>query len=707
MLLFAATIFLSASLLFLVQPLIAKQILPWFGGSAAVWTTCMVFFQIALLAGYAYADALPRRASPRRQAAVHTALLLASLAFLPIIAKPGWKPAGDEDPILRILGLLGVTVGLPYFLLSTTGPLVQRWFAVLYPRRTVYRLFALSNAGSLLGLLAYPFAIEPYLGLGPQAVLWSAAYTLFALACIGVAWKAAGAWVGEGAPRSPSGAPGGAADAGVAAAGRTADSSASQAMGQAQPPTAAAYGFWIACAALASVLLLGITSHLTQNIASIPFLWVLPLTLYLFSFVVVFEGRGGRGWYVRAAWLVPVLAALVAMAWALSAQRGVMKLQAAIPLYCAGLFLACVFCHGELAATRPAPRYLTRFYLMMSVGGALGGLLVGLVAPRAFDNYWEVPLGLAGVALLALRVVMREDGPRWLPRSIATALAALAVATTAFYGWKYYDFLATDTIEMSRNFYGTVRIKESGEGEWKARRMLHGVILHGEQYADPRHAHEPTSYYGHSSGLGAAVLARREHGPVKLCVIGLGTGTAAAWGREGDTVRYYEIDREIVPLALRYFTYLRDTHARLDVVIGDGRLSLEREAAQRRFQACDVMAVDAFSGDSIPVHLITREAVQLYAQHLKPDGILAFHISNRYLNLQPVLAQIAAATGFSAVNIADEPTDPTLSRTDWVLMSRAAATLAHPLIGPRGQPLQTRPIRLWTDSTNNLFQALR
>lgn len=692
MLLFAATIFLSASLLFLVQPLIAKQILPWFGGSAAVWTTCMVFFQVALLAGYAYADALPRRASPRRQAAIHTALLLASLAFLPIIAKPGWKPAGEEDPILRILGLLTVTVGLPYFLLSTTGPLVQRWFAVLYPRRTVYRLFALSNAGSLLGLLAYPFVIEPYLGLGPQAVLWSAAYTLFALACIGVAWKAAGSSlsVPAGAAR-PSAAP------------PTADAQPSTA----QPPTAARHGFWIACAALASVLLLGVTSHLTQNIASIPFLWVLPLTLYLASFVIVFEGRGGRGWYVRAAWLLPVLAALVAMAWGLSYQRGVMKLQAAIPLYCAGLLLACVFCHGELAATRPAPRYLTRFYLMLSIGGALGGLLVGLVAPRLFDNYWEVPLGLTGVALLALHVTLREEGSRWLPRSAAVALAALAVAATAFYGWTYYDFLAADTIEMSRNFYGTVRIKESGEGEWKARRMLHGVILHGEQYTDPRHAHEATSYYGRSSGLGAAVLALRSRGPVKLCVIGLGTGTGAAWGREGDTVRYYEIDRDIVPLALRYFTYLRDTRARLDVVIGDGRLSLEREAAQRRFQACDIMAVDAFSGDSIPVHLITREAVQLYAQHVKPEGILAFHISNRYLNLQPVLAPIAAATGFAAVNIADEPTDPTLSRTDWVLMSRTAATLAHPLIGPRGQPLQTRPIRMWTDSTNNLFQALR
>jgi hypothetical protein len=684
--LFAATIFLSASLLFLVQPLIAKQILPWFGGSAAVWTTCMVFFQLVLLAGYAYSDQLPRRTSSRGQALVHTALLLASLAFLPIVADPDWKPAGGADPMLRILGLLAATVGLPYFLLSTTGPLVQRWFAKRYPERTVYRLFALSNVGSLLGLLAYPFLIEPYLALTQQAWLWSAAYTLFALACIGAAWRAAD--VGQ---------PGTAAPAAPVASGPA--------------PRAADYVFWVACAALASVLLLGVTSHLTQNIASIPFLWVLPLTLYLFSFVVVFEGRGGQGWYVRSLWLLPVLAIAVAMAWGLSHKRGVMQLTHAIPLYAAGLFLACVFCHGELAATKPAPRYLTRFYLMLSLGGALGGLAVGLIAPRVFDNYWELPLALIGLALLGVLVAWRsawgERRTGLVLRALTTGWALAAVAGTGYYGWTYWSFLSGDTIHMSRNFYGTVRIKEAGESEWKVRRMLHGVILHGEQFTDPRHAAEPTSYYGPTSGLGLAIQLMRLRGPVKLCVIGLGTGTAAAWARSGDTVRYYEIDPDIVPLANRYFSYLRDTQAKVEMVIGDGRLSLERELGARQPQQCDVLAVDAFSGDSIPVHLITREAVALYGHHVKPDGILAFHVSNRYLDLQPVLAQLATATDFRAVNIEDEPVPVYLSRTDWVLMSRTSATLAHPIIASHAKPLHDKPIRMWTDASNNLFQVLR
>ncbi len=394
MILYGITIVGSAFLLFLVQPIVAKQILPWFGGTASVWTVCVVFFQAVLLAGYAYAHALTR-ASPRTQTRVHVVLLAIGVAGLPIIASPAWKPVGDADPTWRIVGLLAATIGLPYFLLSSTGPLIQRWVAtdaaIATPPARVYRLFALSNVGSLVGLLAYPFAIEPYTSLPVQSWAWSAGFVAFALACAACALRRRERPVvaATDAPDEP----------------------------PAPRPTISRSAFWLVCGALGSMLLLAVTNHITQNIASMPFLWILPLTLYLLSFVVVFEGRQGRGWYVRDAWRAPVAAGVIAMAWAMGAHSGVLSLAVALPIFCAGLFLACVFCHGELAATRPAPAYLTQFYLCLSAGGALGGLFVALVAPKLFDNDWETPIAIVGLALLAVVPVLgrRERRPSdWL-----------------------------------------------------------------------------------------------------------------------------------------------------------------------------------------------------------------------------------------------------------------------------------------------------
>jgi SAM-dependent methyltransferase len=746
MLLYGVTIVTSAFLLFLVQPIVAKQILPWFGGTAAVWTVCVVVFQGLLLAGYAYAHGLARRA-PRTQARVHLALLAISVVSLPIIASPAWKPGADSDPTWRIVGLLAATIGAPYFVLSSTGPLVQRWVAndrgIAAPPARVYRLFALSNLGSLVGLLAYPFAIEPFATLRVQSWAWSAGYVLFAIACAACAWRARLALPTAVVP----------------------------AHDDAPAPTVARRAYWIACAALGSMLLLALTNHVTQNIASIPFLWVLPLTLYLLSFVVVFDGRQGRGFYERRWWLGVVMAGLIAMAWALSAYRGVLSMYVALPIFSVGLFVACVFCHGELAVSKPAPAYLTQFYLYLSAGGALGGLFVALVAPNLFANYWETPIALVGIALLGLVTLRRSLGRdavgAWIVGGFLALLASLAVlfagggatfdaareavpgltqtwityalvaiaalvfvgatlrrwpvaivatalVCVSFYAIKYYRFLSQDTLVATRNFYGALRVKESGTGEEQRRDLLHGVILHGDQYRAPDKRRKPTTYYGPGSGIAVALHELRPDGaPLDVAMIGLGSGTLTAWGRAGDRYRIYDINPAMVEIAHRDFTYLADSPATLTIVMGDARLSMERElddeqhvgAAAVRF---DVIAVDAFSSDSIPVHLITREALAVFARHLKPDGVVAFHVSNRFLKLAPVVKQLAEDAGATAIDIVDDPDDDDYASSEWVLVTRNAAFLHNPTVEKATTSID--PIvglSLWTDQFNNLFQILK
>jgi hypothetical protein len=684
MFLFAATILLSAFLLFLVQPIIAKQILPWFGGTSAVWTTCMVFFQVLLLGGYAYSHFITRRLRPRTQAWLHIALLVASLAFLPIIPRDWLKPAGGQDAALGIIVLLAVTIGLPYFLLSSTGPLVQKWVAHRFPERTVYRLFALSNLGSLLGLLAFPFVIEPFAGSRTQSYAWSAAYAVFALACSITALRSVRN-VTESA----------------FAVAEPADDE--------EPPGAGDYILWLAFAALGSVLLLASTSHMTQNITSVPFLWVLPLSLYLLTFVLAFEGRGGRGWYDPRWGIFIALAFAVAMAAGLSASRGVLDISLAVPLYCLGVFFGCLFCHGELAQRKPAPRYLTQFYLCLSAGGALGGLFVGLVAPRVFPAYYELPLALAALAALALLAAWTSrqlSGP-WLVGTTITALAA-SIATS-YYAWYYVDFLRTDVILMQRNFYGALRVRQQGVGDHQVRRLLHGVILHGEQFTISPERLEPGSYYSRTSGVGLAIAAKQEQGPVRIGVVGLGAGTLSAYGREGDTVRFYELDPDVLKISRAQFTYLNSSKATLQFVIGDARLSMERELAANHPQRYDVLAIDAFSSDSIPVHLITREAIRVYRRELAPHGIVAVHISNRFLDLKPVLANIAAAIGMQARLVSDSPPEETgASSSDWVLMAEDDTPFSNPNLTDRVEAIAPNPaLSLWTDQFNNLLEVLK
>jgi SAM-dependent methyltransferase len=690
MLLFAATVFTSAFLLFLVQPIIAKQILPWFGGNASVWTVCMVFFQLVLLGGYAYADALVRRLAPRAQAIVHTALLAASLAFLPILASESWKPAPDTEPTARILLLLATTIGLPYFLLSTTGPLVQAWFARSFPSATVYRLFALSNLASLVALIAYPPLIEPAISLQAQSYAWSAVYLAFVALC------AASAWIAAGKPLITN----------------PVETVMNPQTGE-TAPRAGDYALWLLLSALGSLLLLAVTSHITQNVASVPFVWILPLVLYLLSFILVFDVGGGRsksGWYARV-WGLPLLFLLLGvMAYYLSLNLGVMKIRYSIALYCAGLFVACMFCHGELAAMRPAPKYLTRFYLMISIGGAAGGLFVGVVAPRIFNIFLELPLALIACGALAAFLTWRSaqtglDSSSGKKIRFVAPVAAIAVtAFVAWHAWEYFDYIRGNAVLMTRNFYGTLRVKEYDRGSdgLSSRALVHGVINHGWQYTDPKLRREPISYFGPGSGI-AKALDFYGGRPRRVGIIGLGVGSFTAWGKAGDTFRIYELDPDVVKIAREQFWYLADSPAKIEVVVGDGRLNLERDPPQN----FDLLSIDAFSSGSIPIHLLTREALRAYRRHLAPGGVIVYNVTNRFVNLAPQLKLVAEAEGLKILQIDDDPSEDKYSGTSYVLVTDNPKLLADKRFEDAEAIEPIKGLETWTDSFNNLFKAVR
>jgi SAM-dependent methyltransferase len=685
MILYATAIFLGAFLLFLVQPIIAKQILPWFGGSAAVWATCMVFFQMTLLVGYAYADLSTRKLAPRRQMIVHLTLLVLSLLALPIMPDASWKPAGDDNPSWRILGLLAVTIGLPYFVLSSTSPLMQAWFARRYQHAIPYRLFALSNFASLLALLAYPVLLEPWISTVTQSISWSVLYAGFAILC------------GTAAVTSARHAPAPATDhEDTAIAG--------------PPPTTGRLLLWMLLGGTATFMLLAVTNHICQNIASLPFLWILPLTLYLASFIFCFDHPR---WYQRTIFLALLAVALPAMAYYSSS----LNLKVAIPIYLAGLFVSCMFCHGELTLLKPAPRHLTTFYLMISLGGAVGGLLVGLVAPYVFDSYFELAIGLVVAALLLLVRTASVQWPelrlpggrrtaRWSPRWLAISLAVAVVGATAWWAEQGVDYQVSDARVMMRNFYSAIKTRDYTD-PLRFRSLVHGGIMHGGQLLEPGRSMEPSSYFGAKSGYGL-MFASLPPEPRKVGIIGLGAGSIIAYGRKGDTFRFYEINPQVVELAKKEFSFIAETPAKIEIVMGDGRLSLEREEGQQ----FDVIAMDAFSGDSIPLHLLTHEAMTTYLRHLKPGGVIAFQATNRFINIQPVVASLAFERGLTAVLISDEGgsengPDYWNSRTDQVLVSANPAFLQAPAIRDEGTPIEVPAgFRVWTDDFNNLLRVI-
>jgi SAM-dependent methyltransferase len=678
MLLYAATIFVSAFLLFLVQPVMAKQILPWFGGSASVWTTCLVFFQTTLLAGYAYSDLAVHRLTPRKQIRLHTALLLLSLATLPIIPGANWKPTGAESPSWLILGMLAVTIGLPYFLLSTTSPLIQAWFARARPGASPYRLFALSNLASMLALVGYPFLLEPWSPTRTQALGWSLAYALFVGLCAAAGWASLKV---PHAPQIPAPVPPGEMVAGLDAG--------------APPP--ARQVLWCTLAATGSLLLLAVSNHITQNIAAVPLLWIAPLAIYLLTFILCFDASA---WYRREVFQSMLAAGLGVMAWTLADPNLTHELATQIGVFCGGLFLACMFCHGELVRLKPAPRYLTRFYLMISLGGAGGSVLVGIVAPLVLPAYFELAGGLVLCALLLLWQVRREPAVFGV---LGLAAAIMAVGCGAWGIREFYD----GTIVATRNFYGVLRVQELGASDANRRRsLIHGTILHGTQYLSPENRREPATYYTRTSGIGRLLEALHPRtAPLKVGVIGLGAGTLATYGAKGDVYRFYDINPAVLTIAQRDFTYLVDSDATIELPLGDARLSLEREPTQN----FDVLAIDAFSSDAIPVHLITAEALAIYKRHMKSDGVIAFHVTNRFLDLIPVVEALAKAQGLHAIHIADDIGDNGLaSRSDWVLLSDSREMLDRPELADFAAEIEQRPDwRLWTDDFNNLVQVLK
>ncbi|MGA2215751.1 MAG: fused MFS/spermidine synthase [Bryobacteraceae bacterium] len=685
MLVYACTIFLSAFLLFAVQPMIGKMILPWFGGSAAVWSTCLLFFQAALLAGYLYAHWSSTWLRPKKQAMLHIALMAVSLALLPILPSPSWKPSHAGDPSLRILLLLAVTIGLPYILLSTTSPLLQAWYVAAKPGAIPYRLFALSNFGSLLALLSYPVLIEPVFTTHAQAYGWSGIYVLFAAICAAIAWNALRSALNQ----------------------QPTTATATPTHSQASSPAGVTRVLWIALSACASALLLAITNHLSQNVAPIPFLWVLPLAAYLTSFILCFERERV---YNRGVFLPLLVIALDGAAYTIYTHEGNPDITWAIPTFVAALFIGCMVCNGELARLKPDPRYLTGFYLSIALGGALGGVFVAIAAPRMFHTYLELPLSLVACSALAA-IVLWISPQKWsgkIPlRAVRIAMLAFTVVLAVHLG--YEKHLSDRIFRLSvRNFYGVLRVRDipASEEDTGLRRLIHGTISHGEQLLDAKRRDEPSSYYGPYSGLGRALGYLQKRGPVRVAVIGLGAGVTASYCRAGDFFRFYEINPLALSVASTWFTFLRDCKADHLVLLGDARLTLEAQPAQQY----DLMAVDAFSSDAIPVHLLTREAFALYFRQLKPAGILAVHVSNRYLDLVPVVSRNARELGKTAVNVddADEEEDY-FSNSDWVLVSGDAAIFRDPAFKSSSvQPAEYRPdLRPWTDDYSNLFQILR
>jgi len=683
MLLYALTTVVSAFLLFQVQPIIAKIILPWFGGSAAVWTVCLLFFQMVLLLGYTYAHVLVRYFEVQVQAVIHAVLLLGSgLLILHTIYPPAsMKPLPGADPTVGILGLLALTVGLPYFMLSTTGPLLQAWYARRYHGKMPYRLYALSNAGSMFALLSYPVLFEPEFGTHRQASMWSIAYGVFILLCGFTAFRS------------------GAEEAAVETVPAEAPAAAK--------PAARQYALWLLLPACASLLLLAVTNHISQNIAAIPLLWVLPLSLYLLSFILCFEGSG---WYRRNPYLQLLAVALGGMAYGLAVDTtGNMPIWWMLLLFGLGLFTCCMVLHGELVRLKPDPRYLTNFYLTISAGGALGGVFVGLLAPRIFRSFYEMPLGLVLCAVLVLFALSLDaEAAPWFKgwRAILPGVGATATVAMAVYLGIQIREQSRDARVMVRNFYGALKVDDTApETDMMARRRLtHGTINHGEEYLNIAKRRLPTTYYGPNTGVGIAIREKQKQGSMRVGVIGLGTATIAAYGRLGDYYRYYEINPLVPPITMGQFFFAPMCAAKLEIAMGDARLTLEREAPEN----FDVLAVDAFSSDAIPVHLLSREAMQLYFRHLKADGILAVHVSNRYLDLQPVVEGEAQALGKLArvVDTEDDDTQDIFGAT-WVLVTAPATGFDDFEMKNSAEIESKRKVRLWTDDYSNLFQILK
>jgi SAM-dependent methyltransferase len=692
--LYVSAIFLSSSLLFLVEPMAGKRLLPLLGGSSAVWITCLVFFQTALLLGYLCAHAIATRLSRRAQLVAYGFLLVLSLVQVFVTLNPH-PHASTVRPVFSVLWVLTMLIGLPFLALSATNPLLQSWYAHSRPDHGAsappYRLFALSNVGSLLALLAYPVLVEPNFSLRAQTLAWSLGFLLFVVVCgviIAGRRKVPDLRERETAP-SP-------AVSGAVSTTSQAGTAATLSLIADAVPSPGEKTLWLLMAACGSLLLSAVTSHLSQNIAAIPLLWILPLTIYLLTFVLAFNG--GKI-YFREIMVGLLPTALGGVAYLIKDRTMDVPIMISIPLFCLSLFIGAFFCHGELYLRRPSAQYLTQYYLLIAAGGALGSMFVGVLAPVVFSGSYEMAWGLVYTAALAAALMWRQH---WAWRFFWPAAAAALLVVVVMQERADRE----NAIAQVRSFYGTLRVtEEPTEDAGTYRTLIHGTIQHGTQFMSSEELRRlPTTYYSRDSGVGLALDNCCKGRARRVADIGLGTGTLAAYGEPGDVFRFYASDPRVEVIARNVFTYLRESKAKIEIAHGDARLSMEAEPPENY----DVIAVDAFSGDAIPVHLLTAEALKLYQRHLAPGGIIAFHISNTYLKLGPVVQEQADHAGLHAVLVSTEDDDDTGAfSSDWVLVTANEKFLALPEIANASAKIEPKPgLRLWTDDYSSLLPIL-
>jgi SAM-dependent methyltransferase len=709
---YTLSVLLSAFLLFQVQPLIGKVILPWFGGTPMVWSTVLLFFQTLLTAGYAYATWLVTKLRPRMQGRIHLGALAVSLGLValtafswpsPLTPDPSWRPTLGAAPIPGILRILAAAVGVPYLILSANSTLMQTWFFRQHGDPLPYRLYALSNVGSLLALVSYPLVFEPLMTLRVQADVWAVAYVLFAVAAGVLAWRASGPPADIKASRQESPA-------------------------VSQRPTWQQYALWVGLAAVASSLLVSVTNQMTQEVAVIPFLWVLPLAVYLLTFVLAFSGER---FYDRRLYLVAFGALSLFSLWSL-VRFPPFSLATQLTAYTLLLFVACMLCHNELYRLRPLPGFLSAFYLMVAIGGALGGMFVTLLAPSLFSSgFWELQWSLVAAGLLMTVILIRErpgEAPKRrkhggrrpanrIPRRITPAVWSASGLVVLLAGLTLLIMRTTGSAALLslRSFYGISRVWaiNTDQPDILAYQFTHGKTVHGFQFAADRFRVLPTAFYSDTSGVGLAFLQNPVRpGSIRVGGLGMGVGVIAAYGQPGDTFRFYEINPDVIRIAEGeggYFSFLSDTPAQVDVVQGDARLALEDELAKGNQEAFDLLVLDAFSGDTIPLHLLTREAFEIYLKQLAPGGIIAVHVSNRNFDLALEVYRLADAFDLSAVKIEDAGDGLQSYDSVWMLLTNNQTFLSNPNIIARASPRPAIPASLpvWTDNYSNLLAVLK
>jgi hypothetical protein len=685
-LLYGVIVFLAAFLLFVVEPMAAKRLLPALGGSSAVWITCLVFFQTVLLLGYLYAHALSRWLRPVQVAGVHGGLL--GIASAPLVLLPLPTLAGAAaHPLTAIFFALSSTIGLPFLLLAATSPLLQVLYARQQESPVPWRFFALSNAGSLLALLLYPALIEPRFSLPMQRALWICGFGLCTVLCACLVW-----YLRNSTP----------ADLPANAAPNPAPNFAITPAPPAPGPALRVRLLWFLLPAAGATQLCAVTEHISQNIAAVPLLWILPLAVYLITFILAFDAPR---LYHRSIVIRLLIVLLAALAWFLTKTGVSLPILLNLGFFLAEMFLACWFCHAETYALRPAdPAHTTLFYLFIAAGGAAGSIFIGIVCPLLFDANYDIALAFFATAAVALAATWTGG---WQPRVLwGSSTAVIFVVVIMLH------LADARCLLEERNFYGALRVTETHTPPeaLTARTLTHGTITHGMQWFAPDFRTTPTTYYADDSGIGIALrlCCQLPDGllrPRRIGVVGLGAGTIAAYGLHGDTMRFYEINPAVPPIAQNLFTFLRDSGAQISIVSGDARLSLAADAPQR----FDILAIDAFSGDAIPMHLLTTQAMRIYQRQLAPGGILAFHVSNQYLDLAPEIALLAASAGMTA-RLVDTPARDEVGeyRAQWVLVTKNAAFLAQPALLAMAQPIPPRSrLRVWTDDDSSLLPILR